>query len=94
MPASGPGYNDCDQMNADASDKDMDAASYLEQTHHVTNATAWMITDPDQTIWIGTRDRTCGGVMDPLGCHVRMTRERTRLILHAPPPHPRPVSRR
>ena len=94
MPASGPGYNDCDQMNADASDKDMDAASYLEQTHHVTNATAWMISDPDQVIWIGVRDRTCGGVIDPLGCHVRMTRERTHLILHAPPPHPRPVSRR
>ena len=97
MPTSGPGYNDCDQLNADASDKDMDAASYLEQTHHVTNATAWMITDPDQTIWIGVRDRTCGGVLDPLGCHVRMTRERTHIILHAPPPphpHPRPVSRR
>jgi len=95
MPTSGPGYNDCDQMNADASDKDMDAASYLEQTHHVTNATAWMINDPDQEIWIGVRDRTCGGVLDPLGCHIRMTRERTRVILHAPPPpHPRPVSRR
>ncbi len=47
MPAAGPGYSDCDQMNADATDKDMDAASYLEQTHHVTNATAWMINDPD-----------------------------------------------
>jgi hypothetical protein len=92
MPTSGPGYNDCDQLNADASDKDMDAASYLEQTHHVTNATAWMINDPDQMVWIGMRDRTCGGVLDPLGCHVRMTRERTHIILHAPPPHPRPVS--
>lgn len=93
MPASGPGSNDCDQLNADASDKDLDAASYLEQTHHVTNATAWMINDPDQQIWIGVRDRTCGGVLDPLGCHVRMTRERTHIILHAPPP-PRPVSHR
>jgi hypothetical protein len=97
MPTSGPGYNDCDQMNADASDKDMDAASYLEQTHHVTNATAWMITNPDQRLWIGVRERTCGGVLDPLGCHIRMTRERTRVILHAPPPphpHPRPVGHR
>jgi uncharacterized protein YecT (DUF1311 family) len=87
-PASGPEYNDCDQMNADASDIDMDAASYLEQTHHVTNATAWMITDPDQVAWIDVRNRTCGNVLDPLGCHVRMTRERTHLILHAPPPRP------
>jgi uncharacterized protein YecT (DUF1311 family) len=89
MPVSGAGYDDCEQMNADASDKDMDAAGYLEQTHHVTNATAWMITDADQVAWIGVRDRTCGGVLDPLGCHIRMTQERTRVILHAPP---RPVA--
>jgi hypothetical protein len=88
MPASGAGYDNCEQMNANASDMDLDAASYLEQTHHVTNATAWMITDPDLMIWIHTRDRTCGGVLDPLGCHVTMTRERTHIILHAPPPRP------
>jgi hypothetical protein len=87
-PASGPGYNDCGQLNADASDIDMNAASYLEQTHHVTNATAWMITGDDQVAWIQVRDTTCGGVLDPLGCHIRMTRERTHVILHAPPPHP------
>jgi len=66
----------------------MNAASYLEQTHHVTNATAWMITGDDQVAWIQVRDTTCGGVLDPLGCHIRMTRERTHVILHAPPPHP------
>src|ERR1017187_7126837 len=60
-PASGPGYNDCGQLNADASDIDMNAASYLEQTHHVTNATAWMITGDDQVAWIQVRDTTCGG---------------------------------
>ena len=94
-PASGAGYDDCEQMNADAADKDMDAAGYLEQTHHVTNATAWMITDPDQLVWIGVRDRRCGGVLDPLGCRIVMTRERTRVILHAPPPRPvaRPIHR-
>jgi uncharacterized protein YecT (DUF1311 family) len=85
-------YNDCDQMNADAADKDMDAAEYLEQTHHVTNATAWMINDPDQVAWIGVRDRRCGGVLDPLGCRVVMSHERTREILHAPPrPAPHPI---
>ena len=86
VPASGAGYNNCEQMNADASDLDLTAASYLEQTHHVTNATAWMISDPDLASWIGVRDRTCGGVLDPIGCHVTMTRERTHIILHAPPP--------
>ena len=87
-PASGAGYNDCDQMNADAADMDMNAASYLEQTHHVTNATAWMITDPDQVAWLQVRDTRCGGVLDPLGCRVILTRERTRVILHAPPRRP------
>jgi uncharacterized protein YecT (DUF1311 family) len=91
MPTSGAGYDDCEQMNADAADKDMDAALYLEQTHHVTNATAWMITDPDQVAWIQVRDRRCGGVLDPLGCRIVMSRERTHVILHAPPPR-RPVA--
>jgi hypothetical protein len=93
MPVSGAGYDDCEQMNADAADKDMDAAEYLEQTHYVTNATAWMITDPDQVAWIGVRDRRCGGVLDPLGCRVVMSRERTHAILHAPPPRrvPHPI---
>ncbi len=90
MPVAGAGYNDCDQMNADAADKDLEAAGYLEQTHHVTNATAWMISNPDTVVWIGVRDRRCGGVIDPLGCRVRMTRERTHVILHAPPPRPAP----
>jgi uncharacterized protein YecT (DUF1311 family) len=91
-PVSGAGYNDCDQMDADAADKDMDAALYLEQTHHVTNATAWMISDPDQVAWLQVRDRRCGGVLDPLGCRVVMARERTRVILHAPPVR-RPIRR-
>jgi hypothetical protein len=94
-PASGAGYNDCEQMNADAADMDMTAAGYLEQTHHATNATAWMITDPDQVAWLQVRVHACGGVLDPLGCRITMARERTRVILHAPPPHPvgRPVRR-
>jgi hypothetical protein len=50
-------------MNADTN---MIAASYVEQTHHVTNATAWMINDPEQVAWLRVRDNTCGGVADPL----------------------------
>ena len=40
---------DCEQMNANAADIDLDAAYYLEQTDHATNATAWMISGPDRS---------------------------------------------
>jgi hypothetical protein len=36
--------NNRQQINADAADIDLNAAYYVEQTHHATNATAWMIT--------------------------------------------------
>jgi hypothetical protein len=59
-------------MNADAADTDLIAAYYLEQTNHATNATEWMITDPDAAAWIRVRDNTC---------RIVMTRERTHLII-------------
>src|SRR5580658_248760 len=43
-PAAGVAPPNCQQMNAEAADIDLTAAYYLEQTHYVTNATAWMIT--------------------------------------------------
>jgi uncharacterized protein YecT (DUF1311 family) len=76
----GSSDSDCEQMNADAADDDMAAAYYMDETGYKTNATAWML-NPDQVAFIGVRDRTCGGVLDPLGCRVRMTRERTRVIV-------------
>jgi hypothetical protein len=89
--ATGPDQEDCEQMNADASDVDMNAALYVEQTHHATNATEWMIEDQDQLVWIQARDDTCRSGPDPLACHIRMTRDRTRVILHrSPAPHPQP----
>jgi uncharacterized protein YecT (DUF1311 family) len=87
--ADAPDEDTCEQMNADAADIDMNAAYYVEQTHHATNATAWMIIDDDQRVWIGVRDNTCSIGPDPLACHIRMTRDRTRVILHrAPSPQP------
>ena len=50
--AQAPPQDVCEQMNRDAADIDMDAAYYLEQTNHVTNATAWMITGEDQVAWL------------------------------------------
>jgi uncharacterized protein YecT (DUF1311 family) len=74
--------DDCRQMNADAADIDLDAAYYLEQTNHATNATAWMIASPDQAAWIQVRDDTCRVAPDLLRCRIRITRERTHLILN------------
>jgi hypothetical protein len=91
--APGPGANnapappDCEQMNADAADTDMNAAYYLEQVNYATNATAWMITGDDQVAWIALRDRTCLGP-DPLPCRIRMARARTHVIVTRNPiPH-------
>ncbi len=74
----------CVQMDADAADIDMNVASYLEATHHATNATAWMINDPSQVAWVQLRNNTCLSGPDLLGCRIRMTRERTRVIVHGP----------
>jgi hypothetical protein len=83
------GGGGCEQMNADAADKDMVAASYVDETRHVTNATAWML-GPEEVSWIGMRDRTCGTGPDPLGCHIRMTREHVHVIMRREPmPHGR-----
>ncbi|ADW69247.1 hypothetical protein [Granulicella tundricola] len=71
---------DCEELNADAADADEQAAYYLDQVHYATNATAWMI-GADQVAWIGVRERTCGGVVDPLGCRIRVTREHTHVII-------------
>lgn len=71
----------CEQMNADAADIDMNAAYYLQATHHATNGTAWMISGPSQVAWIQLRENTCRLGPDPLGCRIRLTRARTRLFL-------------
>jgi uncharacterized protein YecT (DUF1311 family) len=89
-PAAGIAPPNCQQMNADAADIDLDAAYYLEQTDHATNATAWMITGDDQTAWLQVRYNTCRVGPDPLGCRIRLTRERTHLIIRRRPLLPRP----
>jgi uncharacterized protein YecT (DUF1311 family) len=90
-----PALDACEKMNADAADVDMNAAYFMKQTGHASNATAYML-DPDQISWIQMRDVTCRTGPDPLGCHVRMTRERTGVMTGHPrqpaPPrsHPSP----
>jgi len=81
-PTRAPAEGECEQMNADAADIDMNAAYYLEQTHHATNGTAWMITGDGQVAWIRVRDNTCNVGPNPLNCRIRMTRQRTHAIIN------------
>lgn len=87
-PGTASPSDDCEQMNADAADIDLNAAYFLNQTHYATNATAWMI-GPDQVAWIQVRDNTCSAGPDHLRCRIRLTRERIHVILNQnAAPHP------
>jgi hypothetical protein len=79
--------SDCEQLNADAADNDLTASLYLQQVNYATNATAYMIRDPDQITWITYRDRTCLNAADPLACRIHLTRQRIAIV------HP-PIRRR
>jgi hypothetical protein len=78
----GPPLSVCDAMNAEAADIDLTAAYYLDQVHYSPNATAWMIVGTEQVSWIRVRDDTCRIGPEPLRCRIRMTHERTHLIIH------------
>jgi uncharacterized protein YecT (DUF1311 family) len=84
-----PPEDECMQANLDAANADMDAAYFMKETHNAANATAWML-DPEQVSWLAVRASTCVGP-NALGCRVRMTRERTRVILGPVSPRPRPL---
>ena len=68
----------CERLNAEAADADVNGASFMAQTHNAANATAWML-GPDQLAWIGVRDNTCGAA--GWACRIRITRQRTRALL-------------
>jgi hypothetical protein len=75
--APAPPQDECQALNADAADTDVNAAYFMKETHNQANATAWML-GPDQVAWIGIRERTCGV---GLACRIRVTRERTRVLI-------------
>lgn len=75
-----PPQDQCQQLDAEAADKDMDAAYFMQQTGNRSDATAYML-GPDQVAWIGVRAQTCGGV---LACQIRLTRRRTRVLIGMP----------
>lgn len=76
-----PDPDACQQQNADAADDDMNAAYFMQETDNAANATAWML-EPDQVAWLSLRERTCGA---GLACRIRVTRQRTRVLLGNPP---------
>ena len=80
----------CERMNADAADADMNAAYFMKETRNAANATAWML-EPEQVAWVGYRDRTCGLGPDRWRCRIRITRERTWVLLGHEPQPPRPM---
>jgi len=79
----------CVQRDADAADMDLETAYYLDQTHHATNATARMMQDAAMQAWIADRDHACLDEPNRLDCRIRMTRERMRVVVHAPARSPR-----
>jgi uncharacterized protein YecT (DUF1311 family) len=73
-----PSQDRCEEMNADAADADVNAAYFMAETHNAANATAWML-GQDQLAWIGVRNNMCGAA--GLACRIRITRQRTRVLL-------------
>jgi hypothetical protein len=63
----------------------VNAAYYLEQVNYATNATAWMIVGQDQVDWLAVRESTCRVGPHPLECRIRMTRQRTKVIVTRTP---------
>ncbi|MGA3132693.1 MAG: lysozyme inhibitor LprI family protein [Terracidiphilus sp.] len=88
-PEGEPSPEGCDDMNADAADVDMNAAYFMEETHHATDANAWML-NSDQIAWLAVRDRTCVGP-NGVSCRIRVTRQRTAVLTGHSLPRPRPV---
>jgi hypothetical protein len=87
----------CDQMNEDAANVDMEAAYFMERTGYASNATARTAVESDQGVWIRLRDETCKEGPERLKCRIRMTHERTRVLIarrHAPGPVAGPRPRR
>jgi len=86
-----PPPEDCEGMNADAADADMDAAYFMQETGNVSDATAYQLS-PAQVEWLAVRERTCVGP-NGLACRIRITRQRTAVLIGHPLPPPRGVHR-
>lgn len=79
-----PPESGCEQTAAEAADLDINAAYYLDQVHHATNATAWMIQGGDEVAFLDLRERSCRLGPDPLGCRLHLTREHIHVLTRGP----------
>ena len=59
----------------------------------VPTATERVIVGPEQVSWIRAHDDTCKNGPEPLRCRIRMTRERTHVIIYRKYPRPSYASR-
>jgi hypothetical protein len=82
--APAPTQDPCEQMNAYSADIDMNAAYFMAQTHNAANATAWHLS-PDLSAWTRMRNDSCLAGPGGVACRIRLTRERTRVLLGRSP---------
>ncbi len=79
--APAPPAGECQRLNAEAAEADMDAAYFMALNSNAANSVAWGLAGAQLASWIEFRDQSCNTGADRLGCRVRMTREHTRMIL-------------
>jgi hypothetical protein len=72
-----PPQDECEEMNAEAADADLEAAWFMKATGNLSDATAYLL-QPDFGAWVAWRQRTCGA---GLSCRVVYTRRKTRELL-------------
>ena len=75
--APAPPAGVCEELNAEAADADLEAAYFMKETGHLSDATAYLL-EPDFNSWMVLRERTCGA---GLACRIIFTRRRTRELL-------------
>jgi len=75
-----PPQDKCEELNAEAADADLNAATFMAETHNAANATAWML-GPELVSWVTFRDQSCGIGPGSFSCRIRLTRRRTYAIL-------------
>ena len=78
-----PTQKTCQQWNAYAADVDLNAAWFMQAEHNAANAMVWGI-NREFSAWLDVRNQTCGIGPGALGCRIRMTRRRTRVLVTAP----------
>jgi hypothetical protein len=72
-----PPANECEELNAEAADADLEAAWFMKATGHLSDATAFLL-EPEYGAWLALRQRTCGV---RLACRIVYTRRQTQQVL-------------